>query len=397
MSSVGPSPNSGTPWQHMLGNCFCHVVLSHWIVSDLILNCSATRCLWVYGLLWSLWQTLAGDGAHATCFQQFFSWQCLLTISIMWHTAFAHTLDDQFGGHDYDNACFCFCPWLRWRSAWIGICNLPLHIIALEFARIRLSNFDWLSHLQLLLHPGTKEPGGKLAWFRTHFRRAKGQHLPHLSLQASTESHRKVFSCLWLFCCVFFVGFRGTIAAWLISICVRPTLALLAVNVFQHMLGTRQRATSDDCLLWVLLYCAEPWSPWWSVSFVGHRACAAAGPCFWDRVWYRQYVSMSNRLLPKLPSHYPTESKSRKVMKSATPETCALKTATCLLGFWRWWRNSHAPASNLQGPAASCSSCLQMSMFGAGSNHDVVKCCPKLVDFTFQCISVFLFSFNPFL
>ena len=253
--NVGPSPTSGTPWQQLLQNWFRHVVLSHWLVPYFILNWLSNKLLvdvWPFlvemmavttdGSL--LWQTPAYDGEDATCSQRslsILSLHCLLAISIMWLISVTHALDDQFGGQDYDNACFCFIPdcdgALRGRARAICTC---MNVIALVSARIRSGNFDWLSsHLQLLPHAlDRKESGGKLGWFRPSIIRcqwdrtnvplgwAKG--LQHLSLEAATGSrflNRQWFS-LW-------VARRKQPPRCLVSICLWPTLALPAVNVFQ--------------------------------------------------------------------------------------------------------------------------------------------------------------------
>ena len=160
--SVGASPTSGTPWQQMLQNWFRHVVLSHWLVPYFILNWLSNKLLvdvWPFlvemmavttdGSL--LWQTPAYDGEDATCIQRSLSLHSLLAISIMWLMSVTHALDDQFGGQGYDNACFCFIPGcdgaLRGRAR--AICPCMKIVIALESARIRSGNFDWLSsHLQ---------------------------------------------------------------------------------------------------------------------------------------------------------------------------------------------------------------------------------------------------------
>ena len=123
----------------------------------------------------SLWHTPAYDGEDAAGIQQPLSLHFLLAISIMWLLSITHALDDQFGGQDYDNACFCFIPdcdgALRGRARAICPC---MNVIALVSARIR---FDWLSsHWQLLPHAlDRKESGGKLLVSHKHHQVPVGQ------------------------------------------------------------------------------------------------------------------------------------------------------------------------------------------------------------------------------
>ena len=111
-----------------------------------------------------LWQMRAYDGMDVTCIQWSSSSHYLLAISIMWLTSVTHALDAQFGGQDYENSFFCFVPQCdgALRGGAPAICPC-MNVIARVSPRIRLGNFDWLSHLQFLPHAlDRKESGGKL-------------------------------------------------------------------------------------------------------------------------------------------------------------------------------------------------------------------------------------------
>ena len=103
-----------------------------------------------------------------------------------------------------------------------------------------------------------------------------GQHLPHLSLEASTESHRKSLSCLWLFCWVFFV-LAETTSAWLIFVCgLRWPCWPLVLSCKCKEVGSAESPT-----IAFFEFCFAVLNPDHHDQYhlLDTRACAAAGPC----------------------------------------------------------------------------------------------------------------------